>query len=377
MPRKAKQARYWFRRRAGRPTKLVILDHGREYETGLGECGDREAEAALAQYLAGKHIANTQERDQAKIEVGEVLVLYLEQHAPETRSAPQIAAHAKALLPFWRNRKLNEVKASTCKDYARERSRAVSLSTVRRELVTLQAAINYWHAESPLISVPVVTKPQESRRRIRYLRRSEAAALLWACRRLSRRVRIGGQGAEIIYDYSHVARFILIGIYTGTRHGAINGLRWYDSEDSGHIDVAAKRIFRRGSAEDESNKLRPTSRLPNRLLAHCERWCRQDLGRGPQAAIIRWNGKRMVKQERAWELVRIEAKLGADVTPHTLRHTCVTWALQAGMEPWDVAGLTGMSLKTLEATYGHQDADFQQAAARAFMGVSWAKTGTD
>ena len=97
MPRKAKAARTYFRRRKGRPTKLVILHNGREYETGIGECSDGEAQAALAEYLVKNHSANTQERDQAKIAVGEVIMLYLEQHAPTTRSGPQIAAHAKAV----------------------------------------------------------------------------------------------------------------------------------------------------------------------------------------------------------------------------------------------------------------------------------------
>lgn len=362
MPRKTKEARPYFRRRKGRPTKLVILHNGREYETGIGECSDSEAQEALADYLIQHHTTNTQERDQAKIAVGEVIMFYLEHHAPFTKSGPQIASQAKALLPFWRKKMLNDVKGSTCRDYIKERGRDVTPSTVRREMVTLQAAINFWHRESPLASVPLVTKPAEGERRSRYLTRKEAGKLWSAAKALG---------------FDHVARFILIGLYTGTRHETICQLRWYDSVDGGHVDVQGSRLYRRGSESKDSKKRRPVSRIPDRLMLHLRRWYKDDMAQGPQAAIIRWKGKPIKREVRAWALVVAKAGLSSDVTPHTLRHTCATWALQSGMELWDVSGLTGMSIKTLETTYGHQDADFQRASAGAFMGVSWAKTGTD
>ncbi len=352
MPRKAKPARAYFRRRAGRPTKLVILHNGREFETGLGECSDRQAQEALAQYLARNFTANTQERDQAKIACGEVIMFYLEHHAPTTRSGPQIACHAKALLPFWRGKKLNDVKGSTCRDYALTRGKQVTQSTVRRELVTLQAAINFWHGESPLVSVPKVSKPSEGERRQRYLTRAEAGRLWSAAKKLG---------------FDHVARFILIGLYTGTRHETICQLRWYPSDDCGHVDIAGAKLFRRGAESPESKKRRPVSRIPDRLMLHLRHWHKQDMAQGPQTAIVRWHGKPIKREVRAWALVTAKAGLGSDVTPHTLRHTCATWALQSGMELWDVGGLTGMSMKTLEETYGHQDADFQGASAGAFF----------
>jgi integrase len=53
------------------------------------------------------------------------------------------------------------------------------------------------------------------------------------------------------------------------------------------------------------------------------------------------------------------------VTRHTLRHTKVTWLMQAGVPIWEVAGFAGMSVRTLERVYGHHHPDHQEQAANA------------
>ena len=49
---------------------------------------------------------------------------------------------------------------------------------------------------------------------------------------------------------------------------------------------------------------------------------------------------------------------GPDVTPHTLRHTRATHLLQLGVDIWDVAGLLGDTVSTIERTYGHYSPDY-------------------
>ncbi len=77
-------------------------------------------------------------------------------------------------------------------------------------------------------------------------------------------------------------------------------------------------------------------------------------------------GKPIAKERRAWARVVAAADLGPEITPHVLRHTCVTWGLQSGVDAWDMSGLTGMSLKTLERVYGHHDPDYQEGVVSAF-----------
>jgi Phage integrase family len=55
-----------------------------------------------------------------------------------------------------------------------------------------------------------------------------------------------------------------------------------------------------------------------------------------------------------------------DVTPHTLKHTAVTWLLQRGVPIWEVAGYVGTSPQTIARVYGHHHVDHLSAALAAF-----------
>jgi integrase len=348
-----KEARLYLRQRKGREPKWVILDGGREYPAG--DCGsDRKAAEKffLEEYTPSRYRRDTSQGDPSKITVAQVMSLYMTECAPHHASPALAGYHSVPLLKFFRGKSLADINGGLCRKYAETRGKEVSQSTVRRELVTLQAAINYWHGESQLAAVPKIIKPAESVAVQRFLTRHEAAKMLWFAYR---------------NGYKHIVRFILIGIYSGTRHATILSLKWYPSDYAGHVDIEGGKLYRRGAKVGQTNKRRPTSRLPDRLMAHLRRWHRMDLSYGPQSAIIRWHGKPIAKEKRAWKEVVIGAGLGDDVTPHVLKHTCITWALQNGMELWDISGLSGTSLKTIEGTYGHQDADYQVAAAKAFV----------
>ena len=346
MPRHKLPARLYLRRRHGREPRWVIVDGHQEIDTGCGPGDNPGATAKLGHYLATHRAIDTRQRDPAQISVADVIALYLKHF-----TAPPGCYHATPLLGFFGLKTLAEINGQLCRDYASDRGTAVTQSTVRRELVTLQAAINHWHAESPLESVPKIVKPPESPPRLRHLSRAEAAAMLRAAR---------------VLKLPHIARFILIGLYTGTRHEAILSLRWQPSADAGWIDVARAVLHRRGTSERQSNKKRKPARIPDRLMLHVRQWHARDMAAGPQAAIIRWQGRPLAKERRAFARVVAAAGLGSDVTPHTLKHTCATWALSSGMNIWDLAGLIGTSVKTIEATYGHHAPEFQIAVAGAF-----------
>jgi integrase len=222
---------------------------------------------------------------------------------------------------------------------------------VRRELKVLSAAINHWHRESPLVAVPKVSLPEEGERRERVLERSEVARMLWACRKRK---------------YGYVARFILIGVYTGTRHSAILSLRWMPSLASGHVDSEKGIIFRRGISERETSKRRPPVRVGLRLLAHLRRWEAADAQRGI-AHVIHYQREAVKKIRKGWHTIRKDAGLGPEVTPHVMRHTAATWPLWAGQTTWDVSGIIGADASTVERVYGHHkiDAVTQSVTRRA------------
>ena len=47
----------------------------------------------------------------------------------------------------------------------------------------------------------------------------------------------------------HVARFILIGLYTGTRHEANLSMRWGVNSSGGWFDLDHRVMYRRGEGE--------------------------------------------------------------------------------------------------------------------------------
>jgi integrase len=55
----------------------------------------------------------------------------------------------------------------------------------------------------------------------------------------------------------------------------------------------------------------------------------------------------------------------ADVTPHTLRHTAITWMLQASVPVWEVASFAGMTTDMVERVYGHATIGSKRRAAQA------------
>ena len=52
-----------------------------------------------------------------------------------------------------------------------------------------------------------------------------------------------------------------------------------------------------------------------------------------------------------------------DVTPHTLKHTAVTWRMHAGVPMSEAAGFFATSEATLVNVYGHHHPDHMKNAA--------------
>jgi hypothetical protein len=81
----------------------------------------------------------------------------------------------------------------------------------------------------------------------------------------------------------HVARFVLVALYTGTRASAICGAAIRPTLKNGFIDLDAGIFYRRAAGERETKKRKPPIRLPQRLLAHLRRWERKG---GSKKAIV-------------------------------------------------------------------------------------------
>ena len=107
--------------------------------------------------------------------------------------------------------------------------------------------------------------PDKSAAREAFLTRAEAARLIRAARAAKQIMRDKVTQREV---GKHIARFILVGLYTGTRHAAICGAAFHPAIGRGHIDLDRGIFHRRAQGARETKKRQPPVRLPDRLLGH-------------------------------------------------------------------------------------------------------------
>ena len=330
---------------------MVQRDNGRFYIIdGLTEkstltTDSTKAEIALARYILDRGNPNpvvATPRDNIDT-VAQALERYNSEHAPQTKDPKRIGYAVKALVPILGGMKIADLNANACRQYGEERG--VSNGTVRKELGTLQAAINHCVREGYLAAGKQLTLPTAPPPRDRWLTGNEFEALLKA--------------AESKPETRHVARFILIAVYTGTRSKAILGLKFSPHNDGGWIDTANGMMYRRAEGEAETKKRTPTIRIPPSLLSHLKQWEKE----GAEWAV-EYRGARVMDIKKAWANTVDSAGIDP-VNKHDLRHTCATWMMRAGADKWAVAGYLGMTVEMLESTYGHHHPDHMKSAVDA------------
>lgn len=273
--------------------------------------------------------------------IADVLAVYAEEVVAHKKTARSISYNISNLLKWWGGKNVTDITVRSCREYAGTKTPQAASA----DLKFLRAAVGHWHEHEeygPLKFIPKFWRPAPNPPKERWLTRDEAAKLLWAAR-----------------PYQHIRRFILLGLYTGSRPGVTLALTW------DQVDFRNKTLSRlpAGATEDEKKRA-PKVRLGRRILAHLKRWKRLDGGKGYICQYVgpfRESGP--VKDPHgAWDKV-IEASGLEGVTRHTLRHTRATWMMNAGVPIWEAAGFLGMSVKTLERIYGHHSPDHQERAA--------------
>lgn len=123
--------------------------------------------------------------------------------------------------------------------------------------------------------------------------------------------------------------------------------------------------WRSGDDEPDTVKARRPHGIPPRLAAHLRRWKRlyggvyivehprhparpvMDIGKALEGAAARAGVKR--------------------ITPHTLKHTAITLAIQGGMSIEDAADYFSTSIETIQDNYWHHS-PHHQARAVAMIG---------
>jgi integrase len=370
MPRQSRGPRLWWRKERRKGRKVIargtwlVIDSGQHHPTSCYAGEDREAQEFLAAYIAEKYSPERRLKDIESIDVADVLSVYDEDCRERQANKPKFDERLVRLVKWWGGKMLSAVNGVNCRAYTKFRG---NNGGSRRDLEDLRAAINHHAKEGFHRGVVRVVLPEKGLARDRWLSRSEAARFIWACWRYReiQTVHVGPhKGQKIATDkrpLRHVARFTLIGLYTGTRAGAIATASPYRTEGKSFVDLDSGIFNRRAIGKRATTKRQTPVPLPARLLVHLRRWSRLGIAK---THFVEWNGKRVASVKTGFaSAVRIA---GLDVTTgNVTRHTAATWLMQRGAPMWQAAGFLGMSEKTLRDTYGHHHPDFLREAADA------------
>lgn len=280
-------------------------------------------------------------------------------------ATPKKAADtAVRLLEFFGELTLDEITGEACRAYVahREAKGFTSKGTgagARRDLQDLAAAINHHHREGLHRETVRVVLPPRGEARQRWLTRSEVARLVWICL-TTREEQAGVKTTK--RPLRHLARFILTGVYTGSRPGAILGLSWHQEIGRGWVDIQRGMIYRMKEGARTTNKRQPPVPMAAELLRLMRRWARQDGQHGP---VVGFSGQPIASVKTALKRAVQLAGLDTEVTAYTLRHTAASWLIQRGRPTAKVAAFLGTSEAMIEKHYGHLAPDHLREEADA------------
>jgi len=158
-----------LRRGRGKHKRWIIKHLEREISTGAGESECAKAEAALAEYIIKSRQPAFGEGNPAQVLIGDCLAVYCDRHGPQTARPGGVALEVESLAEFFGDKLVSEVCEELCTAYVKWRcaqrdrrakhntGRTIKISTARRELVTLSAALN-WCFHNKRLDRPVFVK---------------------------------------------------------------------------------------------------------------------------------------------------------------------------------------------------------------------------
>lgn len=311
---------------------VVWTEGARTKRLSLGTRDRSEAERGYAQFIAGLDNPAPPERKT----ISAILEAYEIAKKAKVRSPDAIKYAAVALKRHLGLLEASHLVLPALEDYARRRGlEGVGSGTIAREIQTLRAAVRWayatgWRIEVLPMPMPVRLPPP----RDRWLTQAEAAALIGAA------------------DSLHIETFIVLGLTTAARAGAILELTW------DRVDLAAGRIdYGRGHG-NKRRVVAPVNARCRSALEEAARYRESDF-------VVEWRGKQVRSIKTAFNAARTRAKLDDSVTPHILRHTSATWMAQKGVPISRIAQLLGDNETVVQKVYAKHHPDYLQDAVDA------------
>ncbi len=297
------------------------FEGGRSRRVSTRASSHDEAEAFLAAFrLAGA------EEPLADLTVPQVLDWYWESHAKGLMRPDGPHLSMRYLKPFFGATGALSLTLDMQEDYRdHRRERGAGDESIRRDLSTLSAALKRAVKRKRIAFCPPIFTMTPSPARERWLTRDEVAKLFGALRGKRQR---------------HVLLFARLALYTSARTGAVLDLTWDRVNfDAGLIDF--RKPGRRVTKKRRT--VAPMTRKLRRMLAHAHR-------HREGTHVITWGGERIERVAKA--CIAAAERAGIDgFSPHVLRHTFASWAVQKGIPIYTVGKALGQSVASTTERY--------------------------
>lgn len=320
--------------------------NGRSKRVSTRETGIQEAQRFLAGWLQ-----EAQQENGASLTVKQILDTYMAEHVEEqVIDQRRIFDIAKNLIADMGDLTPEELTPQRIALYKKRRrdgivnGREVKDGTIRRELVTLNAAFNHArkHRRISADDIPNIALPPQPAPRDMWLDESEEEAF-W-------NMAAATSGERL----SRLHRFVAIALETSARRRSIEGLRWKQ------IDLDAGLIRFDDDGKRQKNKRRVAVPISDRLAPILRRAFDE---RGDSDYVL--DTPFSIQHHFEALVSRFAAAHGerfAKITCHTLRHTWATLAARAGVDLYEIAGVLGDTLATVERNYLHHAPDHLRRA---------------
>lgn len=341
-------------------------ENRRSKRKSMGTSDRNAAEQRFAQWLLlGGHKGGAVGEAKPSLTVAELWSVYEAKHVPETAAPATLRYSWKNLEGHFGKLAVAEIDQTVVDEYEDTRLEAgAKTGTVRRELVTLRAMLN-WHASPERgrrrllekADVPAFTLPDESAPRDRWLTTEEIDRLMLASRESPERVFV----------------FLKVALETAARKQAIYDLTW------DRVDFETGMIHFAVPGRAQTKKRRVSVPMSDRLHTYLTnvRLCSPprthvlppggDVWAAIQSCAIR--AGLAPKQKRGTG----QAIKSTGISPHTLRHTAATHMARRGVPLYDIAGVLGNSVAVVERTYAHHCPARLKAAVNMISGTEAAK----
>lgn len=323
---------------------------GRTKRLSLRTTDSVEAQKRYAAFLAQGH-AIFDSGGSSKLTVSQALDDYWREHVqPNVVDKGRQEDAISHLKDWFKKGAIVEIDIPASRAYANARRMGVvgggrrrknkegSDSTIRRELVVLQAAANHaarWKrigpSATPVTGMPSIELPPEA----------PAGVAPWLTKvEMDRALTTAPQALR---------DFMVVAYYTAGRRASVERLTRFQ------VDLAQGRINLRGANEDvnqrRSKKRRPVVPISELLRPTIERL----MADSPNEYLF-GSDRDMYRDFHSHM-----AGLGFSdekAHPHILRHSRATHLLQSGVSIYDVARLLGDTVATVERVYGHHSSEY-------------------